>query len=209
MNIKSGLNELASMVLHLVVPVVVILCVYNFIAAPFVVSGKSMENSLKDEELILVNRIGDLAKEDIVVLHPPTNASVFYVKRIIGLPGDMISFKQNNVYLNGKILDEPYTKCASAHEKISSMDTRPACNYALLEGKTFIVEQGMYFVMGDNRMNSSDSRTCFSVVCDLNGSYRFVPRENIIGKKFSSTVIPDEVGITLGKILKPLANFRH
>lgn len=166
-----------------------------------------MENSLQDEELIVIDRLGNPARGDIAVLHPPTDEKVYYVKRVIGLPGDMISFKGNDVYLNGKILDEPYTKCASAHEKKDISETRPSCDYRMLEGKIFAVPENNYFVMGDNRSNSSDSRTCFAF-CDTTHTAHFVPRENIIGKKFSNALIPDEVGIVLGKVLKPLTFFK-
>ena len=129
----------------------------------FNVDGTSMEPTLHNGELILVNKWGYLfhapARGDVIVFVAPPQPSQDYVKRIIAVPGDVISINNGVPTVNGDTLKEFYV--ASGNMGSTPYD-RSIHNV--------IVPSNDYFVMGDNRMGSSDSRT-----------WGFVPRGNIIG----------------------------
>jgi signal peptidase I len=168
---------------------------------PYEVEGASMSPNLHNSERVLVNRSVyfhfDLNKVlnvipgidrdgtnviypfhspqrgDIVVLDPPVNnATEPYIKRIIGLSGETVTFEGGYVYINGVKLDEPYINGA-----ITRCDTNQGCQF----GK---VPDGYVFVLGDNRQNSSDSR-----------SFGFVKIDEIIGKAWFANWPLDRIGI--------------
>jgi len=117
----------------------------------------SMEPTVVQGEVIFVNklayRFGKVERGDIVTFHYPLDPQVDYIKRAIGLPGDEVVIENGEVFINGIKINEPYLK-----------------NVTNGEG-TWIVPADMYFVMGDNRQESVDSR-----------SWGFVPKEGLIGK---------------------------
>ncbi|MHB8807941.1 MAG: signal peptidase I [Anaerolineaceae bacterium] len=117
----------------------------------------SMEPTVVQGEVIFVNklayRLGEVDRGDIVTFHYPDDPEVDYIKRVIGLPGDEVKISDENVFVNGIEIDEPYL------------------NNSTLDEGTWIVPESMYFVMGDNRQNSIDSR-----------AWGFVPEKNLIGK---------------------------
>ncbi len=123
----------------------IILLFYFF--KPMVISGSSMYPTFHDNDHIVVDKFnGDIAslhRGDVIVFFSPINENQLLVKRIIGLPGDIISIRKGNVYLNGKLLQEPYTNRHS-----ESYETIPA----------FPVPKNSVFVLGDNRLVSADSR---------------------------------------------------
>lgn len=114
------------------------------------VSGKSMLNTLHHDDMLLVNKIGkhftSYKRGQIVILDAPDYPNRLYVKRVVGIPGDTISLKDDKVYLNGEELQEPYT----------------SVDYTLPEngGLEWQLSENEYFVMGDNRLEgaSNDSR---------------------------------------------------
>lgn len=118
----------------------------------------SMDPTVKQGEVIFVNklayRLGEVDHGDVVTFHYPADPRYNYIKRAIGLPGDTVRIENGEVYINGAQLDEPY---------LPDHTTNGEGNW--------IVPQGMYFVMGDNRLDSNDSRV-----------WGFVPEEDLIGK---------------------------
>ena len=151
----------------LVVAAVIIL-VLQFVIQKFVVEGSSMNFTLHDGQQLLVNKIvynfHEPERGDIIVFHPPVEIDEDdFIKRIIGLPGEKVMIANSKVIIqkaDGSLieLDEPYI-------------TRPANRD--FEGE--IIPEGEYFVMGDNRVNSSDSRTGWTL-----------KEEDIIGKAWIS-----------------------
>ncbi len=132
-----------------------LLVIYIFVLQPHQVSGSSMFPTFKDQELLfsylLDVQFHNLRRGDVVVFHAPpaSEADKLYIKRIIGIPGDSIRVEGGLVYLNNKRLDETtYLKPEVPTYGGSS----------LKDGETKIVPQNNYFVMGDNRPYSSDSR---------------------------------------------------
>lgn len=111
------------------------------------VRGSSMEPGIHDRDRIVVDHVsymvGDVQRGDVVVLRYPLDPSLDYIKRVIGLPGDEIEILAGIVVVNGDVLSEPYVSPSSV-ERYTAMRTR--------------VRPGHYFVLGDNRRRSSDSR---------------------------------------------------
>lgn len=131
----------------------IFLVIYIFLFRPFQVSGDSMYPTFKNGEYILTNlialRTNGLQRGDVIVFQAPPDAEKDFIKRVIGLPGDTVELKNGFVYLNGKKLDES----AYLHN-----DVRTYGGAFLKDGESFTVPADNYFVMGDNRPFSSDSR---------------------------------------------------
>lgn len=137
----------------------------------FVIVEHCMEPGLHEEERILANKVvyhfHEPERGDVIILHPPFNPELVYIKRIIALPGDTVEVRDGAVYVNGIKLDEPYIKEPPTY-------TFPLTGIAGDE----------YFVLGDNRNNANDSHKGWTV-----------PRENIIGKAWLSFWPPKEWGL--------------
>jgi signal peptidase I len=149
------------------------LLIQSTIVQARVIPSGSMENTLLIGDHLLVSRFGydagvpltsvhvslwkDPQRQQVIVFHPPFAGGNDYIKRVIGVPGDHLQIRNGAVWINGKPLDEPYvTFPMNPNEKYSY--------------QSVTVPPRHYFVMGDNRGNSYDSRF-----------WGFVPRENIIG----------------------------
>lgn len=155
---------LARELIETVVLTLVVFLVVNFAVSPFSVDGPSMQPGLVTGDRVMVNKLaydfGGPARGDVIVFHPPSAPSAVYVKRVIGIPGDRVTITASEVIVNGVTLREPY---------IEPLDSSAPENSNVLP--TLTLGPGQYFVMGDNRQNSIDSRI-----------FGFVPRNNIIGK---------------------------
>jgi len=133
-----------------------------FIYQPVKVEGTSMMPTLTDQERIFINKftyhfgLGAIERGDMVVFWYPLDRTKSYIKRVIGLPGDRIRIDDGQVYVNGELLVENYVP-ESYRDNVS--------------WKSDVVPAGEYFVLGDHRSSSSDSR-----------SWGFVDREKIYGK---------------------------
>lgn len=147
-------------------------------AEAYVIPSESMQPTLQVNDHILVNkliygvripfskvwltRFSDVHRGDVIVFKYPKDESVYYVKRVIGLPGDEVeSDQEGRIFINGTKLDE-----ANYETKLNPSQPSLLRNFGPLK-----VPDGKIFVMGDNRDNSSDSRF-----------WGFVPDENLIGK---------------------------
>ncbi|HAI63190.1 MAG: Signal peptidase I [candidate division WWE3 bacterium GW2011_GWF2_41_45] len=154
MNIKRHFYEITESFLT---SLVVVLILYITIGSVEVVWGASMEPNFETGERILVDKISknfrDYERGEVVVLVPPTEDSKHFIKRVIGLPGDIIKVFECKIYIyrDGKqfTLDEEY---------LGSNGCTVGGSQFLLEGRSVEVEAGHYVVMGDNRRNSLDSR---------------------------------------------------
>ena len=165
-----------------VVAVAVALLIQAFLVKPYRIPSASMENTLLIGDRVLVDRISwrfsQPARGDIVVFKPPTDPGKYYVKRVIGLPGDTVIIRDGFLYVHDKTkgdikLPEPY---------ISAMNAGKTFRYPVNGGDTteeiFNVPQDQYFLLGDNRQGSLDSRSFAHL-----GTHEtaFVPRSNIKG----------------------------
>jgi len=120
----------------------------NLSSARFVVEGDSMQPNFHTGQFLIVSRVnflvGQPERGDIVVFHYPRDPQSDFIKRVVGLPGETLSLRGGQVYVNGAALDEPYI--------------REACTLASCPNSEWAIEDDMYFVMGDNRNESRDSR---------------------------------------------------
>ena len=179
----KGLGDLAGFVIGVLAVVII---VRVFIAQPFIVSGTSMVPTFQNSNYLIVDEVSyrfhEPQRGDVIIFHPPIEMSSYYIKRIIGLPGDTVTVQNGVVTVSNKdhpagmILTEPYI----------TTDT-------LAENVTTVVPAGQYFVMGDNRPASFDSR-----------KWGLLPKQNIVGRAlvrlfpFSGfAILPGEHMITL------------
>ncbi len=136
---------------------VVLYFLIDSVVARVRVENISMEPTLNPGEFILVNKLAvklnDINRGDIIVFHFPQNPKEDYIKRVIGLPGDSIVIRANNVYVNNQEITEPYVAAEPAYNG------------------SWVVPEGNLFVLGDNRNQSSDSH-----------SWGYVPMNLVVGK---------------------------
>lgn len=142
--LKHDILQLAFIIIFIIIPFRI------FIAQPFIVNGTSMQPGFQDKDYLIVDQVTYRFQEpergDIIVFRYPNNPSVHYIKRIIGLPGETVTVKDQEVYIeqagsSEKIqLEEPYIE-----------SFRPE------NSRTTLLDD-QYYVMGDNRLVSSDSR---------------------------------------------------
>ncbi|CDQ19759.1 signal peptidase I [Halobacillus karajensis] len=130
-----------------------------FLFAPVVVEGPSMLTTLHSGDHLIVSKLnytlGSPERFDIVVFHATERKD--YIKRVIGLPGDYIAYKDDQLYVNGKAVDEPFLE----ERKQQLNGNRPLTEDFKMEelpGEYQEVPEGYLFVLGDNRNNSTDSR---------------------------------------------------
>jgi signal peptidase I len=157
-------NEIIETAKFILLAIIIVIPIRMFIFQPFIVSGESMYPTYHNADYLIVDQItyrfNNPDRGDVVVFRYPNDPSRFFIKRIIGLPGETLIFKNNAVYLateaspEGEILDEPYLQQITITGNQSQITIDPE----------------HYFVMGDNRGASSDSRT-----------WGQLPRENITG----------------------------
>jgi signal peptidase I len=178
--------------------VVIAIFVVTFIVQAFQIPSESMENTLLIGDYLLVDKLhfgndgfwGHLLpyrtvrRGDIIVFHYPVHPVEHFVKRVVAIPGDRIRLVNRKVYVNGVPEPEPYVHYSRPHDVFRDEFPRldvpfvPSLNGSwllqmkkLLDDNQLIVPQGNYFVMGDNRDDSLDSRY-----------WGFVPQENIVGR---------------------------
>jgi len=209
--------------------VVIAIFVITFIVQAFQIPSESMENTLLVGDYLLVNKLcyggkefslmpyQKIARGDVIVFHYPVDPTQHFVKRVIGVPGDRLRLVSKKVWINGKPLDEPYVHFLEPPNNLFR-DNFPRLDVPAqgLEGKWWlemqklvedgqlIVPEGHYFVMGDNRDDSQDSRY-----------WGFVPRENIIGRPLliywsvKPVVVDPSTGSLAGKLYHVLYSATH
>lgn len=149
-----------------IIIIVLVLLIKTFIVAPIRVNGDSMLDTLENKDIMILNklnyRFNKIKRFDIVVIKYNNER---LIKRVIGLPGEKIEYKNNALYVNGEKVVEDFN-----HKKTSDFNIK--------ELGSSKVPDDMYFVLGDNRVNSLDSRVI-----------GFIPKNNIEGKT-SLTIFP-------------------
>ena len=173
--------------------IVIVLFVVTFVMQAFQIPSASMEKTLMVGDYIMVDKVHygnggrwqhllpyrDIQRGDIIVFRYPVNPSQHFVKRVIALPGDHLRMENKVVWVNGHQLTEHY----AVYDSESHSRFPPGLSYeqisgnwtvqlqSVVQGNEVIVPENSYFVLGDNRDDSSDSR-----------SWGFVPRENVVGR---------------------------
>lgn len=162
---KSG--GIGELIRFAIIALLIVIPIRVFVAQPFIVSGTSMVPTFENRDYLIVDelsyRFHEPYRGDVVVFRYPKDPSKFFIKRIIGLPGETISIDAEGIVSiinanapEGFILDEPYVKNI---QKVSYPSTH--------------LSENQYFAMGDNRSGSSDSRT-----------WGTLPKKNIVGQAF-------------------------
>jgi signal peptidase I len=156
-------NFFTELLKFVLVAAVIVVPLRLFVAQPFIVSGASMEPTFHNGQYLIVDELtyhfDAPQREDVIIFRYPKDPSQFFIKRIIGLPGETVMIRSGQIEVkkvDGSIatLSEPYV-----------------INQGNGPDATFEIPQGEYFVMGDNRPESSDSRT-----------WGLLPRQDIIGR---------------------------
>jgi signal peptidase I len=181
---KTGKQSFWELARFAILAVIIVVPIRMFIAQPFIVSGSSMVPTFEDGQYLIVDEISyhleNPVRDDVVVFRYPKDPSKFFIKRIIGLPGETVDIKGSDVYItnsehpDGFKLDQSYVKNESQNNT------------------HFELKDGEYFVMGDNRSASSDSRY-----------WGAVPKNLLIGKVFLRLLPVKEAGVFPGKFIEP------
>ncbi|MEA3399172.1 MAG: signal peptidase I [Patescibacteria group bacterium] len=168
---KDSIWELIEL---LILVLVIVIPIRMFIAQPFLVSGESMLPTFHDKEFLIVDELSYLTGEpergDIAIFKYPVNKKRIFIKRIIGIPGDTITISNGNVFIDGEKINEPYIK------------------EQFITNGTYEVTAENYFVMGDNRNRSSDSRI-----------WGLVPENYLIGRAYIRLLPLSEISYLPGK----------
>lgn len=149
----SILSIIWSWIWSFIIAFIIVGGVYFFLGRPFTVSGASMYPTLHNRDRMVLSKIGDIHRFDVVILKAP-DENVEYIKRVIGMPGDTIEMKSGILYINGKKVDQPFINNEALAKQTVFID-----DFTLesLTGESKVPE-GKYFVLGDNRGVSKDSR---------------------------------------------------
>lgn len=169
---KKEKNELWEWIKVIGIAAIFVMVMRFFIFSPVMVDGASMMPTFEDGDKVIVNKIGprlaDYKRFDVVVFEVAENKH--YIKRIIGFPGDHIAYKDDVLYINGEVYEEPYLTSF----KEALIDTGDFTYDFILEEQLgeMTVPQGHFFVLGDNRRKSIDSR---------DPQVGFIAQETILG----------------------------
>lgn len=181
-------HPLAEIVRFSIIAILIVIPIRMFIAQPFIVSGASMDDTFHSGEYLIVDQVSyyfnEPSRGEVIIFRYPRDPSKFFIKRVIGLPGETITIENakvtitNDEHPEGFLLDEPYIK---------SMEPTTPTSETLGERE--------YFVMGDNRDHSSDSR-----------SWGVLQEERIIGRALMRLFPPNTIDYLPGAA-EPEANY--
>ncbi len=165
-----GGRSLLREALETILLTLIIFLVLNTATGRFQVRGSSMEPTLHDGQYLIIGKltywVHPPERGDVIVFHPPNNPADDYIKRVVGLPGEQIEIRDGAVWVDGVLLEESYVASPGFYSGAWSLG------------------DGEYFVLGDNRNNSSDSH-----------SWGVFPQENIVGKAWLCYWPPEEWGL--------------
>jgi signal peptidase I len=167
---EFGGHSLLREILETALLALIVFLVLNTLTGRFQVRGASMEPTLHDGQYLVVSKVvywlRPPERGDVVVFRPPNSLSDDYIKRIMGLPGERVKIRDQEMLVDGVPIDEPYVANSSSY------------------AGTWKLGGDEYFVLGDNRRNSSDSHT-----------WGTLPRENIVGKAWLCYWPPEAWGL--------------
>jgi len=209
---SSTIREFITFFRDLIIILLIVILIRIFFITPFRINGTSMEESYHEKEYILVDKfsylnfpetykekwwnwwdakiygllwklpihVGDPKRWDVVVITPHVDKTrEYYIKRIIWMPGDTLKIDGGNVYIKTQS-SENFVQLEETYLSLSNSG-RTYLSEAIRESQ-FLLWEGQYWVMWDNRQNSSDSRTCFKDCYWKDTSAHFIKRSDIIGR---------------------------
>ncbi len=175
--------EVREILTFIVLAVIIVVPIRYFVAQPFIVEGESMHPTFESGDYLIVDQLsyhlGDPKRGDVVIFRYPNDEKVFYIKRIIGLPGETVHVVHG--------------KTSVTRQDGSTINLTE--NYISTEDATYTLDttlgEDQYFVMGDNRPRSSDSRV-----------WGPLPKKDIIGRAFLRLLPPKSFGIMPGALIE-------
>lgn len=169
---KEKTKDILKELLTYALIIIFVLLLKHFVVAPVRVNGDSMNNTLKNKDVMILNKtkyyFSDIKRFDIVVVDIGTEK---IIKRVIGLPGESVKYENNTLYINGKRVEERFD-----HKKTN--------DFSIEELGVEKIPNDMYLVLGDNRTNSLDSRII-----------GLIPKKEILGKTSLTIFPPNRLGI--------------
>jgi len=182
---KTLKQEVIEFFKDLVIIIIIVLFVRTFLILPFQISWQSMYNNYYDREFIIVDRFSYLtykkpARWDVIVFNTHIDWKEYFIKRIIGLPGETLKIQSGSVFVKAVWsnefveLDEKYLMEWNYKATFVRWDSSE---------KIYEIPENSYFVMWDNRNASTDSRACFSS-CDISWKSNFILKKDIVWKVF-------------------------
>lgn len=179
-NLPKEENGIIEIIRFSIIALLIVIPVRMFIAQPFIVSGASMAETFHTGEYLIVDQVSyylhDPSRGDVVIFRYPRDVSKYFIKRVIGLPGDTVIIEDSKVMIKneanpeGFYLEEPYVRSMRTPERIEQ-----------------VLGNREYFVMGDNRDESSDSR-----------AWGVLQKERIVGRAFLRLFPPTAVDVLPG-----------
>lgn len=178
-NQKSNKESVWELIKFILIAIAIVLPIRILVAQPFIVSGSSMVPTFQDKQYLIVDqityKIHEPKRGDVIIFRFPLDTSKFFIKRIIGLPNEEVKIEKGKITItdtdgNESKLEEPYLEFVSN----DSMSIK--------------LKSDEYFVMGDNRIASSDSR-----------SWGVLPKENIVGKALIRLLPVDSIEVHPGE----------
>jgi len=171
--VKKTLAAFFEFIKTTVAVVILALAIRLFVVQPFIVEGQSMLPTFENNDYLITEKVSYTLRApqrgEIIIFHPPDNASVNYIKRIVGLPGDQIEVKDGNVYINSQKISESYL-------------TSDKQTQATTQNLNVKLKENEYFVLGDNRNHSRDSREIGPI-----------PKQNIVSKIWVRLLPVDDI----------------
>lgn len=151
--VKVFFSEIKEWLITIFITIILIAVIRTFVFSPVIVEGESMLPNLQNGDRLFINKFdkhfGELERFDVVVFK--VKKDKYYIKRIIGMPGDDVRYENQVLYINGEPIEEPYI---IPHEFQKDFTIKSLYGYD-------VIPEDYYFVLGDNRANSNDSRKRF------------------------------------------------
>ena len=164
---SNAKKEMMEWIVAILIGILVVMLFRMFIVTNYEVIGKSMMPTLEDHDRVLVTKLSDVDRMDIIIFKSPNQEA--YVKRVIGLPGDSIKYENDVLYINNKKVKETFLSSNLAYQYPEENFTEDFELEALTGQET--VPADKLFVLGDNRMSSLDSRY-----------FHFIDEQDVIGE---------------------------
>lgn len=173
-------ESIKEWVIYILAVVIISFCIVTFVGQRTVVDGHSMNDTLQDKDNLIVDKLSyrftDIDRYDIIVFRYHGDPKTYFIKRVIGLPGETVQITGDDIYIDGELLEEDYGK--------EPMESPGRASELITLG------EDEYFVLGDNRNDSRDSR---------DPSVGNVERDSIIGRALFRITPVDKAGLLLGK----------